>query len=250
MAIGITAGSWVSSGTSLTVTLPASPQAGDKHVIFVGCKPYNTTINNLSGWNRLTGAGGSNGTVASGTDVGSVIWEVFWRDWQSGDGNPTLSLTGVNVALHCSWRIRPTAGGSTLDTPVGCKGQDTSSDITYSATMNSNPGITANDLILNMTVIAGNNSSFTLPTITATGTTLVAATESPATEGNTSTGNDLGASGSYASCTAGDASAAPVIGWTLGVAQTGGGALARFRETAPSSAFPYQRPPFPNLLPF
>jgi hypothetical protein len=99
-----------------------------------------------------------------------------------------------------------------------------------------NVGIIAGDYVLNGSVIAGDNSSFGTPTLTATGCTFTGITESPATEGNSNTGNDLGASAFYAFCSVGPSSAAPVAGWTLGVAQTGGGSVTRLRAALPAQA--------------
>jgi hypothetical protein len=201
------------------------------HVIYIGGKPYSTTINTLAGWTAISGTNGTNGTTESGVDVGSVHWAAFYRYWQTGDtATPTFSITSGNVTLGLAVRYRPTAG-SAINVPVGAKGSDTSSGLGYSATMDANPGIKAGDALRNFTTIAGNNASFATPTITITGATLSTVTESPSTEGSTTTGNDLEASCSAATVTAGTASAAAVVGWALSQNQTGGGALIRVSET-------------------
>jgi hypothetical protein len=231
MAITITAGAWASGSTACAPGLPATPQAGDVHVIFITGKPYTTVINTLAGWTAITGTDGTNGTVANATDAGSVHWAAFYRYWQSGDSSaPSFSITSGNTTLGVAIRFRPT-GGYTIDTPVGCKGFDVSSGTGYSATMDADPGITVGDAIVNFTGLPGNNATFGSPTITATGATIGTVTEDPATEGTTATGLDSEASSATATCTAGTSSAAPVVGWTLSVAQTGGGALVRIRET-------------------
>jgi len=233
MAIVITAGAWASGSTSVTPALPATPQAGDVHILFVGSKPFSDTIGTPNGWTPITGTDGTNGSVANGTDVGSVNRAAFYRVWQSGDANPTVSITSGNVTLAVIHRLRPTSG-SVIDTPVGVAGNDTSSGTGYSATMASNPGITAADVLVAGTVIAGNNSTFGSPTMSATGLTIGTVTENPATEGTTGTGLDLEASSSTATVTSGTASAAAVIGWTLSVAQTGSTILVRIREHVPA----------------
>lgn len=231
MAIAITAGAWAAGSTTCAPGLPATPQAGDVHVIFITGKPYNTVINTLAGWTPITGTDGANGTVANATDLGSVHWAAFYRVWQSGDSaTPTFSITSGNTTLGVAIRLRPTSG-YTIDAPVGCKGFDNTSGTGYSATMDANPGITTGDVVINFTGLPGNNATFASPTITATGATIGTVTENPATEGTTATGLDSEASAATATCTAGTSSAAPVVGWTLSVAQTGGGALVRIRET-------------------
>ena len=203
------------------------------HVIYIGCKPYSTSIGAPAGglWELITGTEGSNGTVANNTDVGSVHWAAFYRYWVAGDtASPSFSISSGNVTRGLCVRFRPSSGYR-INTPVGCKGWDNTSGTDYLATTDANPGITTADVLNNFTTIAGDNSTFGTPTITATGATIGAVTESPATEGTSTTGYDLEASASTAVVSSGDASAAPVVGWTLSVAQTGGGAFVRIRET-------------------
>lgn len=232
MAITITAGAWAAGTTANAAALPATPQAGDLHVKFCHAKPYNATLVDLAGWTPITGSNGTNGTVANGTDVGSIIWKAWYRYWQSGDtATPSFTVTTGNTNLGVIIRFRPTAG-ATIDVPAACKGFDVTSGTGYSATMDADPGITVNDAIVNFTGLPGNNATFASPTITATGATLGTVTEDPATEGTTAGGLDCEASSATCFCTAGTSSAAPVVGWTLSVAQTGGGCLVRIRETA------------------
>jgi hypothetical protein len=194
-------------------------------------KPYTTTITDPTGWTLITNTDGTNGTVASGSDVGSIKQIAYYRYWQSGDASPSVAFTGASVGLGVLIRFRPTAG-STIDTPVGEKGSDVTSGTDYSATMGSDIGITAGDAVAALTTIAGNNSTFGTQTLSATGVTFGTVTENPATEGSTSSGDDLEASGSTALPSAGPSSAAAIVGWTLSIAQTGMSALVRIRETA------------------
>lgn len=230
MAITITAGAWAAGTTGVTAVLPASPQAGDLHVMFVGSKPYTGTISTPAGWTLITNTNGTNGTTANGTDVGSVKVSAFYKYWVSGDGNPTASIASGDTALGVIHRFRPTAG-STIDTPVGQKGIDTTSGTAFSCTMGADIGITVGDALAAYSYLPGNNSTFGTPTITATGLTVGTVTENPATEGTTAGGLDCEASSSTALPTAGTSSAAAVVGWTLSVAQTGMSNLIRVRET-------------------
>jgi hypothetical protein len=201
-------------------------------ILFVGCKPYNATINTPTGWTLITGSNGANGTTASGIDTGSVLWAAFYRMWVSGDAAPTVSITSGNVALASIRGFTPTSGAKFF-IPVAAKGSDTSSGTGFSLTMDADIGIIAGDMLVNGAVLPGDNSTFGTPTISATGATFSACTESPATEGTTASGQDLEASAYYATCSTGPASAAAVCGWTLSVAQTGGGNLVRLREYVP-----------------
>lgn len=229
MTITITAGAWAAGSTAPAPALPASPQAGDVHVLFIGCKPSAATINTPSGWTAIPNTNGTNGVVANGVDVGSVAVAAFYRRWVSGDANPTISITLGNVALAVIHRFRPTTGFSIL-TPVGEKGSDNTSDTAFSCTMGSDIDIKIDDAVVGYSYIAGDSATFGTPTLSATGVTFGTVTEAPATEGTTTTGNDAEASAMTAIPTAGRSSAAAVVGWTLSAAQTGMSNLIRVRE--------------------
>jgi len=209
-------------------------------VLYVGTKPYDAVIQTPSGWTKLAAGSGSNGTVANGNDVGSVLWATFYREWQSGDTGPAVTITNGDATLGVIQSFSKDAGNAWV-TPVAAKGSDTSSGTDFSLTLDADPGITANDMLAHFATIAGNNATFSTPTITATSATIGTVTESPATEGSTPFGFNLESSASYALCTSGTGTAAPVVGWTLSVAQTGGGSIVRLRETIASG-------PILNLL--
>jgi hypothetical protein len=231
-----TPGAWASGSTSVAPALPASPAAGDRMILFVGAKPYTATIADVSNWTRI-GTQQTNGTTANATDAGSVTWSVFYRDWQSGDAAPTVTVTGGNVALAVIHGATKTA--ASWDTVTAYFGSDTSSGTGYSITAASSSGnIASGDGLIHATVIAGNNATFATPTITATSATIGTVTESPATEGTTATGFDLEASSASALVTAGTSSADAVAGWTLSIAQTGGSALVRLRENLNTTLTP------------
>lgn len=223
-----TPGAWVSGSTTATPGLPAGSAAGDRMVMFVGAKPFSATINAPAGWTRI-GTQQTNGSVAAGVDTGSVTWSVFFRDWQSGDAAPTVSITSGNVALACIHGATKTAGAWATSTAYF--GSDIGSGTVYSATAASSSGnIAIGDGLIHGTVIAGNDATFATPTIVATGAVIGTVTESPAGEGTTTTGNDLEASSASALVTTGTSSVDAVVGWTLSAAQTGGSALIRLRE--------------------
>lgn len=239
-----TAGAWAAGTTSVAPALCASPNSNTRMVLFIGCKPFGATIVTPSGWTAIAAGGGTNGTTASGVDVGSVRWATFFRDWVTGVAAPTVTLTTGNVGLACINGFDK-ATYEVWETPVSGKGSDTTSGTGYSITSDVNLGITTGDYVVHGSVIAGDNSAFGTPTLTATGATFGTVTESPATEGNTNLGNDLGASCAYVNCTAGPSSAAPVGGWTLTVAQTGGGSITRLRVRVPELPELIKAPPVP-----
>src|SRR3990167_2223142 len=91
------AGAWTPGTSGFTVTLPAGATTGGIMLLFLGAKPYSGAVSNITGWTRITDAGGTNGTTASGVDTGSVIWACFYREWQSGDGNPTVQAVNTSA---------------------------------------------------------------------------------------------------------------------------------------------------------
>lgn len=233
MAITITAGAWDVSalGASVDPVMPASPQAGDLHILYAGAKAYTVSFATPAGWTLIPNTSGTNGTVVAGSDVGSIYQSAYYRYWVTGDTTtPSVVFTGGDVGGGVIIRFRPTAG-STIDTPVGDKGSDVTSGTGYAATMGADIGITVGDAVASFTTIAGNNSTFGTQTLSAAGVTFGTVTENPATEFTTSSGTDLEASASTALPSAGPSSAAAVVGWTLSVAQTGISALVRIRET-------------------
>lgn len=242
----LTAGAWAAGSTSIAPALPASPVAGTRMFLFVGCKPFNATINTPSGWTLIPAGSGSNGTVADGVDVGSVLWATFWRDWVSGDAAPTVSITSGNVSLGCINGFVKDAGAMWV-APESRSANDTSSDTTLDIGSFTPIALIVDDYILHGAVIAGNNATFGTPTIDATGFTFGAVTESPATEGTTATGNDLEASCSRAICASGSGDALLFAHWTLSANQTGGGSNTRIRQSfmphvATKPLQPQQRP--------
>ena len=232
-------GGWGDGTTSVSRNVPTGTTTGDIMLLFVGCKPFDATIVTPSGWTKLDAGSGTNGTTASGVDTGSVQWATFYREWQSGDTTTTVTITGGNVGL-CTTQSFKNAGANPWAIPVAAKGSDTSSDTTFSLAMDADPSITANDMLMHYAVVAGDGLTIFTPTLTATSATIGTVTDNGG--GFTALGDDLGGSCSYALCTAGSATAAPVCGWTLSVAQTGGGSIVRLREVIVAGA------PILNLL--
>lgn len=84
------AGTWQTVTTDATATLVGTPAAGDRYYIWVAWKPYSITCQ-ISGWTEVTEY--TDGSVANGDGVGSVKISVYYKDWASGDGNPTVDFS-------------------------------------------------------------------------------------------------------------------------------------------------------------
>ena len=162
-----TAGAWAAGTTSVAPALPSSPGQHTRMVLFVGCKPFGATIVTPTGWTALAAGGGANGSTAAGADTGSVLWATFWRDWVSGDAAPTVSITSGDTSLGVINGFDKHPEQVWAD-PVAGKGSDTTSGTGYSITSDVDVGIIVEDYVLHGSVIAGNNSTFGTPTLTAT----------------------------------------------------------------------------------
>lgn len=231
MTISVTSGAWAAGSTSVTPALPASPQAGDLHVMFVGGKPYSTQSPTPSGWTDLYYSFGTNGTIGATTDAGSIFHGAFYRFWQAGDVNPTITLTGGNVALAVVYRFRPGAN-KFISTVNSDGGEDTSSNTTlaYPASHITVAGFYPGQVLVNLSVIAGNNATITGGVLACSGLTFGAMNILPATPGDTATGTDLAASAVWAVVQSGINTAYPTVSWNLSANQTGGGSFIQVIE--------------------
>lgn len=100
MAISLkAAGTWAEYTTDLqTVTIPGSPAAGDRMFLFVAWKDYAITLTTPSGWTAIVNSY-ADGTTGTGNGTGSMSQAIFYRDWQSGDANPTLDFSTATGLL-------------------------------------------------------------------------------------------------------------------------------------------------------
>jgi len=235
---------WAWKGTSTASTstavipYPASGVlASDIPILVVISKASSGTgeppaVADPTGFTKLFEAWGGNGTA--GTDTGPVKLSV-WQKTTDADGSENgTSVSVVNPAgsamvygnLH---GVRRATAGSTIVT-ASASGQDAVSDVSWSVTCGSDPGITTDDLLL---WLAGGTvnptSTFTVEATTATGCTFGTMTEQEDSASATGFGSRRVVA--TMACTAGPSSAAPVLTATsASAAQSGVGAVLRIRE--------------------
>lgn len=119
MAISLkTAGTWAEYTTDLqTVTIPGTPAAGDRMFLFVAWKDYAITLATPSGWTAIVNSY-ADGTTGTGNGTGSMSQAIFYRDWQSGDANPTLDFsTTTNLLAEAVVMLWQKAGGESWAAP-------------------------------------------------------------------------------------------------------------------------------------
>ena len=93
MAIAfVAAGTWTAGTTSIAPPLPSGMQAGD--LMLLAIHTCNQAVSAITGWTQATTSPVSTGTAnaAGGTRI-----TVYYRWWQSGDGAPTVAVTGGTV---------------------------------------------------------------------------------------------------------------------------------------------------------
>jgi len=142
MAIAYRSGS-VSPGvvSSFTCLAVSGITDGDLRLVAHGWKPYTTEIN-TGGGNVITLGYSSvsrvNGTVAAAPDQGSVHAMMWWKEFVTGDANPSVSYTSTgNPSIHGNYGfysdasapigVRSTGGidGDSTGTTVAIAADDT-----------------------------------------------------------------------------------------------------------------------------
>lgn len=122
MAISLKAvGSWIDLTTTSVCSIPGSPAAGDRMILVISWKDYTVVPTAPSGWTAI-GSIYADGTDSAGTGSGSMSVWAWYRDWQSGDANPTVGgLAGVEggSAVVYLWQK---ASGETWSTPLTSNG--------------------------------------------------------------------------------------------------------------------------------
>lgn len=229
MAIGFRAtGAWVATTANITVAIPAGTVAGDLMVMFYGTKPFNDVPTINQSWNN--GGAATNGTVAAGTDVGSMQARIFWKIHTGTETNPTVTNATNNVssAVIVSFSKDPAKNWEL----VFRGGGDATAGTGFSVTTPS-LALATNDWVASFIATRSDAGSVGVFTTTATGITFGAFVSQPAAGFTTISGGDMAARSGYNTITAGTGTEAITVAATLGAAHTGSMYLVRMREVDP-----------------
>lgn len=232
MAISIRAtGTYASGGAvgSITPAIPAGATAGDMMLCFVANKEYDGTQTINQSWVTIGTA--TDGTVQSGTDVGSVRVTAFYKIHTGTETNPTVT-GGDNESVGGVIIVFQKAAGVFWSIPVGAGGGDTTAGTGFSVTASTNFGITTNDMVIGYAGIRSDSGTQSAISITATGVTMGTFTESPTNDLVNTAGDQMAMSGGYVLASSGTSSAAPVYASTLAASHTGTAFMVRLRESA------------------
>ena len=85
----VAAGTWTAGTTSIAPPLPAGMAAG--HLMLLAVHTPNQAVTTPSGWTQVTSSPVSTGTAGA---AGGTRLTMYYRWWQSGDGAPTVAVTG------------------------------------------------------------------------------------------------------------------------------------------------------------
>jgi len=111
-------GSYTNLVSTGSVGIPGSPAAGDRMFLFATSKDYSNTLSVSAGWTAI-GSQYADGTVSSGNGTGSMAIHAWYRDWQSGDTDPTVtSLPSSGDGGAAVIQVWQKSSGETWDTPL------------------------------------------------------------------------------------------------------------------------------------
>ena len=196
--------------TSVSVPYPAVVQAGDLLVAVVGNRPNANTPDDISGWTKVSATGGAG---AEGAGTGTIRGTIFYKEASGSEsGNLTVACTSgtsmfgrmfrfTKLRGHIGWSVAPVSGS------------DNSAGTSWSATAGSDPGFSADDLLLCCSINSEDTARAASEAVSATGVTFATMTELQ--DSGITTGNDLGMIVSLHPATAGPSSAAPVFTMTM-----------------------------------
>lgn len=222
------AGAAANGTTSLSLSAHASTQPGDLMLMAVVAKPYDTVLTTPGGWTLVEEA--TNGTVASGIDVGSTKVALYAKIASGPSGTIPFTATGSTVLLGAilTYSKATTEMFAILS---DTSGGDSTQDTAYSAAGSVDIGLTTDDWCF---ALAGVNSdvTFSSATITATGATFGTANER--LDANTTTGPDAGLVCIDRPVTAGTSSSAPTMTATTSGTASGTSIFLRLRAVTPT----------------
>jgi hypothetical protein len=225
---------------SIGPTIPAAQVTGDMMLLVAAGKPFDLGWSvSTSGWASL--GSGASGSTAAGVDTGSMKAEVWWKealiDTEATptvtEGTPVFNIVG-GVIIVFSKDV-----SETWETPVVVYGGDESSGTDISATMASNPGVTAGDYIVSYCGINTDAMGPLTGILTPTQTGVTFGTVTGRIQAETTSGGDMALDGTSCPVDSGTGSAAPVLtgtGTASGGADRLEAAFIRLRVSAGAAA--------------
>lgn len=218
-----TVGTWAELTADGTVAIPATPQAGDRMYLVGRWKDFSITAT-VANWTELVEF--ADGAVSSGNGTGSVKVGCWYRDWQSGDTDPTIDFSSSPTNASVVIIVMAKGASDAWTTPVArtaAMTNWTTSSQTVSAS--ASVAVPGSSVVMGLIGIRDDTATMTRPTsgiddsagaITWNGDYV----ESPATHHSTTTGDDGAADLGYRLVSEGATATLRMTG-TISAAETG-----------------------------
>lgn len=215
-------GTWAELTADGAVAIPATPQAGDRMYLFARWKDFSITAT-VANWTELTEF--ADGSTGSGNGTGSVKVGCWYRDWQSGDTNPTIDFSSSPTNASVVIMVMQKSADEVWSTPVArtaaMTNWTTSSQIVSAS---STVAVPSGGVVMGLIGIRDDTATMTRPSTgidVASGVTWNGDyVESPVTHHSTTTGDDGAADLGYRLVTLGGTVTLRMTG-TISAAETG-----------------------------
>lgn len=164
--------STATSGSSITPAWPASVSSGHLGVLVVLSK-RGVTISTPSGWTLAPNAEASGGAGADGLGSGTVKATIFYKVAAGTEGGTTVTVSFSGGTTNVIYgRIGTYSNATGAWDIAAANGADSAGgNSNWTATMGSDPGITANDFVLAIFGCNSSTPSHSAQALTATGVT-------------------------------------------------------------------------------
>lgn len=219
-------GTWAELINDGAVAIPATPQAGDRMYLFARWKDFSITAQVTSpiAWTEL--AEFADGAVTATNGAGSVKVACWYRDWESGDTNPTIDFSAAVENASVVIMVMQKGADDVWDTPLArtaamTNWTTTSQIVSASATA----VVPSGGVVMGLIGIRDDSAAMTRPT-SGIDDSAAAVTwngdyvESPATHHSTTTGFDGATDLGYRLVSVGATATLRMTG-TISAAETG-----------------------------
>lgn len=218
------AGTWAELIADGTVAIPATPQAGDRMYLFARWKDFSVTAT-VANWTELVEF--ADGSISAGNGTGSVKVACWYRDWQSGDTDPTIDFSASPDNASVVIVVMQKDTDDVWLTPVAVTAAMTSwTTSSQSVSASATVDVPSSSVVMGLIGIRDDTAVMTRPTngiddsgglITWNGNYV----ESPATHHSTTTGFDGAADLGHRLVTTGATGATLRMTGTISAAETG-----------------------------
>ena len=204
--------------TAIAPPVPATAAPTDLSVLSVGMKPFGTTITTPTGWTKI--GEGTNGSVASGADTGSMKTAVFVRESAAVGAIPTIAFSGSPSSIIAVINTYSKGPNEIWDFSAFTVGGQAADTVNYTATGAAGLNVAPGDWVVAASSLNTDSGTVGSPTIGGmSGATLAAV--NVRTNVEQTTGNDSAHAVVDRTVTAGSSNAAPTATHTNASASAG-----------------------------